>query len=587
LFLATTADQRFWKKDEKIIFLGEWCKLFNQKPVWSQLNYEVFPYHWRSRTKYFEDYVRLEQLYEHWLPVLAKNLNTLHSENHSDRYWRIVLGPWLYYFIQTFYDRYLSIRRAIDSRQVTLTWISPVGNTDFTPKDFSTFGKWLSSDYYNLHIYSWLIEAMGGIAVEVKSHSIQPERISLRADLGLSNRIKLGLKQVMGIYSRCLPQKDTDIVLASLYIRKQDLVRLQLALGQFPNLHFPKVMSRENVSSSELRKKLEVPAGDDEFTSLLGRFVPSQIPMAYLENYSNLKERAEEAFPKNPKIIVSVNAHYFHEGFKVWCAGQVEKGAKLIGTQHGAHYGNALWSANETHEKKVADRYFSWGWDDEKMPSITPLSSVQLVGTQKRIRVDGQGGILWLGLSRPRYSSWMASAPVSCEMLDYVEDQKIFLETLGSEPKNILTMRLFHTDYDWGVRERLMEGLSDLRFSDGSETMFQQLCESRLCIASYNATPILETISANFPTVAFWNFDHWELRKSERPYFDDMVRVGIFHDNPKSAASKVNEIYQDPMSWWLSPEVQESKNRFCHRFARTSPGWLSEWKEEILRIAGE
>jgi putative transferase (TIGR04331 family) len=66
-----------------------------------------------------------------------------------------------------------------------------------------------------------------------------------------------------------------------------------------------------------------------------------------------------------------------------------------------------------------------------------------------------------------------------------------------------------------------------------------------------------------------------------------MVRAGIFHDNPESAAKKVNEIYEDSMSWWLSSEVQEPKNRFCHRFARTSETWLSEWKEEILRVAGE
>ena len=96
---------------------------------------------------------------------------------------------------------------------------------------------------------------------------------------------------------------------------------------------------------------------------------------------------------------------------------------------------------------------------------------------------------------------------------------------------------------------------------------------------------MLETLLANFPTIAFWDFNHWELRDDAIPYFEDLVRVGIVHKNPGSAASKVNEIYQDPILWWLSSEVQEAKNRFCRQFACTSSTWLSDWKKELLRIA--
>jgi putative transferase (TIGR04331 family) len=94
-------------------------------------------------------------------------------------------------------------------------------------------------------------------------------------------------------------------------------------------------------------------------------------------------------------------------------------------------------------------------------------------------------------------------------------------------------------------------------------------------------------MSANFPTIAFWNYDHSELNDSAIPYFEELVNVGIFHKNPLSAAKIVNEIYQDPMPWWLSPEVQKARVKFCQQFARTSPTWLSEWKDELFRIAGK
>jgi putative transferase (TIGR04331 family) len=594
LFLATTADQRFWKKDEKILFLGEWCKLFNQKPIWSQLEHEVLPYHWQSREKYFQDNIYLSQLYESWLPIVAENLNTVHNENHSCQYWRTVIGVWLYYFIQIFYERYLSIRHAADNQQANLTWVPHLRTTDFTPKDFHTFCTWQNQDDYNLFLYSWLIKKINTIPVEVKDGLLQIEQNSSTfngsndlhlTNTGLKRKIKRKIKYLLEVYSKLLPKSYQDIVLVSLYARKQDLIKLQLALGQFPDLHAPHVKISEVDVSLDLRSKLNFPKGNNEFTSLLSQLIPSQIPKSYLENYQELNKKSKKSFPKNPKVIVAANAHYANEGFKVWCAYHMEKGTQLIGMPHGSNYGTVLWNSNETHEQKVADYYLSWGWEDEKSSHVIPFPSVQLAGTQKQIHSDPEGGILWVGMSRPRYSCWYISAPRGCEMLEYIDDQKVFLGALDLKVKKILKIRSFHTDYGWNIKERLIDAIPGLHFSDKKKTLNQELCKSRLCVSTYNSSPMLETLSANFPTIAFWNFNHLELRDAAIPYFEDLVRVGIVHKNPASAASKVNEIYQDPMLWWLSPEIQEAKNRFCHQFARTSSTWVSDWKKELFRIA--
>lgn len=115
--------------------------------------------------------------------------------------------------------------------------------------------------------------------------------------------------------------------------------------------------------------------------------------------------------------------------------------------------------------------------------------------------------------------------------------------------------------------------------------MFFDLNRSRLCISTYNSTTYLETFAANYPTLLFWDPEQNELRSLAQPYFDDLRRSGIFHESPESAAAKVNEIYQDPLSWWMSPEVQEAKNKFCRQFAHTSEKWIGEWKGEILKAS--
>jgi hypothetical protein len=47
----------------------------------------------------------------------------------------------------------------------------------------------------------------------------------------------------------------------------------------------------------------------------------------------------------------------------------------------------------------------------------------------------------------------------------------------------------------------------------------------------------------------------------------------------------LNEIYQDPLAWWLSPIVQDAKDNFCDRFARVSEDWLDKWKSELSKLA--
>ena len=88
----------------------------------------------------------------------------------------------------------------------------------------------------------------------------------------------------------------------------------------------------------------------------------------------------------------------------------------------------------------------------------------------------------------------------------------------------------------------------------------------------------------NFPTVVFWDPTRVKTNKSAQPYLDDLRRVKILHDTAESAAKFVNEIYEDPLSWWMSPELQQVKDEFCNQFARKNDSWLEEWKEELLKI---
>src|ERR1041385_3743176 len=104
--LVTTADVRSWPKDTPILFLGKWCCLYDRKHEWVNLDAEVVPYHWDDRAQYFRDSVHLQNVYEQMLGELKRMLNEFHGVQYSLRYWRILVGPWLYRLVQTLFDRW-------------------------------------------------------------------------------------------------------------------------------------------------------------------------------------------------------------------------------------------------------------------------------------------------------------------------------------------------------------------------------------------------------------------------------------------------------------------------------------------------
>jgi putative transferase (TIGR04331 family) len=588
LFLATTADQAFWNQNEKILFLGEWCKVFDQKQVWEKLDYEVLPYHWNNRKKLYEDYKYLDRIYERLLSELAEQLNALHEVNHSNRYWRIIIGPWLCHFTQVFYDRYLSIRTAIDSGKVTGTWIPSIPENSFVPLDFLYFKRrFCIADDYNLFLYGRIIESLGGMPFQTKFTSSDSK---ITNDF-LENPTKLLEKtlpqKLLLAYSKIIPDRWLKFIFINSYLKTKNLASLQLALGQVPYFYSPVVTSADIPVDSAWRKRLFLSEGPDLFEVLLRSLIPEQLPRVYLEGYSNMSQRSLAAFPKYPKVIFTTNGLFANEGFKFWAAQNAERGVKLAGAPHGGHSGTGVWSTNESHEHKVADRFFSWGWSNPGESKIIPLTSGQLIGIDEKIKPDPDGGILWVGASFPRYSNLMCSAPVGPQVLSYIEDQVAFCRTVSPEVHDLLLLRLYPRERGWKENKRWTDIDPSLKVYQGEKPIGTQMNQSRLAVVTYIGTTYLETLAANYPTILFWNPNHNEIRSSAKPYFDNLRRVGILHESPESAAEKVNEIYLDPLLWWISPEVQEAKNLFCEQFAKTNRAWLSQWKRELLRLMQE
>jgi len=585
MFLATTSNQSYWKKDERILFLGEWCKLYSQKQVWQNLQHDTLPYHWRNREKLHRDYLYCEFLYEKLLVQLGGQLNQIHGVDYSSRYWRIVVGPWLFFFVSSLYDRYLSIRVAIDSGLVTNTWLPPSELGQWTRADFlASLDMSNDDENYNLYIFSKIIQKLKGVHFEIKSDPLPHEKVDQRKTFQPAVSLRDIAKTLLSFYSRLVPDHFNDIVFASSYLVSVDLARLQLSLGQMPYPCIPQVSYGRSPLNFNIRNNLRFPSVDNEFESLIDDMLMELIPTCYVEDYANINQSCFKIFPRKPRVIFTASC-LGDEGLKFWTAFNVEKGVKLVATQHGGGYGSHRWSFYESHEIKISDRYFSWGWETKGVPKVVPVGSGILGHLKNYIKPDPNGFIIWVTYSLPRYARIQISDILGPEFPSYLHDQEHFLRSVSAEVHDLLLLRLYMHDYGWDEYKRWEDIDTTLKIDEGKKPLVQLLRKSRLCIYTYNSTGYLEAFAANFPTILFWGPKKREVRTSAQPYFEGLRQAGILHDTPESAAEKVNEVYEDPLSWWNSPEVQVAKDKFCQQFAHTNDKWLPQWKEELLKIA--
>ena len=153
-FLITTALEETWPDDDRpVLFLGAWCRLYSRKERWSKMDAEVLPYHWDDREQLYRDYQYLQEFYERMLKALAEKLNYIHGVGHTLRYWRILIGPWLGYFLQMLFDRWTTIQQVVENYEISRTMFLEFSEESMIPQGMQDFTECMHKDEWNHYIF--------------------------------------------------------------------------------------------------------------------------------------------------------------------------------------------------------------------------------------------------------------------------------------------------------------------------------------------------------------------------------------------------------------------------------------------------
>tara|TARA_R110002126_G_scaffold110918_1_gene248373 strand:- start:88327 stop:90075 length:1749 start_codon:yes stop_codon:yes gene_type:complete len=563
-YLITTADERSWVFDQPVLFLGEWCRRYDRKHIWSRMDAVVAEPYILRKSEQEKEILYLEAVKSRLLDEMISALNSLHQTDHDKRYWEIVIGHWLQVYVPVMYNRYKTLEKAIKHYDISSALVMDVKQDLCIATDSTQFIWSCDQDLWNHVCYSELLQWMSEIRLDRMVLKPGAAENSFKNDH--NNRFSLTKKrQIMDRLSSVFMQKNDAFIINS-YLPAKSAIKLNLSLYQFPQIWNSYNFDRATANVLQ-RKALSLNAeglsGVEQYIFLK---VLHHIPTCYLEGYKKLVQKTKQVnWPSEPKFIFTSNNFHSDEVFKVWLASKVEQGVPYFAGQHGNNY-ETRFDSKFCPEVSTSDKFLTWGWE-QNIGKDVPAFIFKIAG--KKRRFDPLGGLLLIELHHPHLSSPFDECH---EFSFYQEEQFLFANSL---PKNIhqkLIVRLHHDykKFPWMEEKRWKDSSPDTVLETGNLPIDQLISRSRLIVHSYDSTGILETLALNIPTLCFWNNEFKHVLLSAQPSYELLKAAGIYQSSAEDAVRFIADNWDNLDEWWFSKQTQEARENFCSRFARTT-----------------
>jgi len=581
-YLITTADEKTWKFDRPVIFLGEWCRLFDRKHVLKEMDFTVALPYGLGQAKKDYDFLTARELEAKLFPVFYALLNKHHSLQHSERFWRIVLGSWFRRFVTVLVNRVNTLKLCLKEYKISGTAVYKSSHYGLATLDSYSAIFAFNDDRWNNQLTLRILSLLETVNFPIDYLSEGTETIALQGFRLMPSVEKKTLKKkviesvlyCLSKITRCfMRDKDAFVINSYLPIKKE--IKLELAMGQCPQIwtktnfeivQKPDLLLRENLTGQFAIKS------KDNLENIMTTLLFELLPVCYLEGFADLyKTVNKQPWPKSPKFIFTSINYDTDEVFKLWTAIKVNSGSKYFVGQHGNKFGTHRYNVSSI-EEITTDRFITWGWYDDLSKHL-PAFIFQLVGTKMQ-NYNPYGGLLLIELClNYRIATW----DETYEFVDYFNDQISLIRRLNTNPRQNLTLRLHSASKlnRWYEEVRWKAFDPKLIIDRGETDIKYLMAGSRLVVHSYDSTGILETLSQNIPTLAFWQNGFEHLQESAKPYYKLLVKVGILHLTAESVALKINEVWNNVDEWWAQKDIQQARQIFCNSYARRNKKPLS------------
>lgn len=500
-------------------------------------------------------YKQTQQLHSKLAVDLTSALNSYHRLTFSNRFWNVIIGPWLRSICDNVILRWAYLNQAINEFDANESF-SDCDDTDLGnhPRNFLEYRDSQMGQTWNQFMYSKMWSLMTNSQPPSRLVNPNGDLNSVPPDL-TNNKNSVSNKRVF---------------LTNTYLPRSSQAMLTILMGSRPT-RGRRIAPPTTIFDPGVRSQLKFPNAPASRLHVLGReIVRDQILTAYVEGFPALIESANQLhLPDSPRLIFTSNRHLYDDVFNAWVAQAIERGSKYVIGQHGGHYGMSKFpSFSELHEENISDCYLTWGWKTSEKQLPGPC----LTTVGRKYRPPAKAKHLLIVCDHiwkyPRSLFYDIS-----EHEGYLEYVAQCVAGLPTAIRKDVLIRLNHAHAETGPSqiEWWQQHDPTIKVDPGLSSMKSLISDSRLVVTTYNGTTFLETLNLNIPTLITWDDSYVQLRPEAFTYIQRLEEAGIFHNNSQSFVDHVTKHWPDIESWWASDTVQSARLMFCKEFSRIEP----------------
>tara|TARA_B110000027_G_C16121943_1_gene303661 strand:- start:5660 stop:7411 length:1752 start_codon:yes stop_codon:yes gene_type:complete len=520
------------------------------------------------------------------LPVLVNYLNHIHKEDYSNIYWERIVGFWLHSIITNYLDKYKRLVLAFEKEP----------NIKTTSLSFSSFQISLSTkeflhairenDFFHLQQYSVILR------------DLKPNQLEYTDDVSYS-LVQYVKKMDRAQSSRSIKKKIRELFLSilnkgyksevafyvSLFSNKELFTFFWKSRFKYAPIFKDTTVTVKREIDVNLRNQISDFSTKNNFAdSILHNSVKYFFPIELLEGYDKISEEATKHINKNiPTSIFTGIGFYWSSQFAVWSAKCAELGTKIYGIQHGGTYGDVEALDVELLERKISDKYITWGWSENE--NTIPMPASRLINIKKESFIK-KNEILWVTTADSRFNYFVGQIVFGNRFLKYFEHQIHLYGSLSKEISKKIKIRLYKDDFGWKLKERFLDSYPNINFSDNSKNFVNEAAQSKLVIIDHlGGTTFLELLTLNIPVIIVANSNLFIHREEASSLYKSLKDVGVVFTSNEEAAMQIPEIINDIEKWMLNKERKKVIDNFKNKFALTDTYatkiWLDFFKNKL------
>lgn len=551
------------KLKKNYIYLGLWA-LPNNKFL-SYKKKKINKFLWADKNKFIKDSLYIKKLCLKLYRFLYLDLNKTHQSKFSIKFWKILLFPWLYYYVSSLYFQWNCIKK-IKKNNIFIFKKS----LNKTKNDHLDDHSLLIDDHWNQKSFQEII------LFQKKKYIVQKElknkKYSLNREFFFSRFFLFFIPNyVFKIlnYFISLLRINSLIFINANYNENSSLnlfkkYKLKLYLRYFLNNLNP-LFVKSGIPEYFKRQKfrnlfLKSFSSENKFEIFLKNKIYKDMPNYLLEDFENYLIRKINI--NDSKIIIT--AYGLHSKFpnKFYIAEQVNKGAKLYLLEHGGSL-----------PSKVEELGLDLDIVDKKITWYKPLHSKHFqVPTHpfyfnnrinQNINYEKNQDCIFIGPGDYKYiwnSSYNLKPPQVIEQLDNIRKLYNFL------PNNI-KKRTYIKPHEGYVHETSHDFIKFykkifIKKIIRNKSLEDCIVNSKLVICTYPETTFSFSIYSSVPTILIYNKNHYIFHKNANSLIKKLIENKIIFYDSKKAAKHIKRIWDNPRAWYNSAEVKKVRNLF-------------------------